>query len=212
MRHLLKIQRYILFATITKVVATITKLFQDKVFLAKAFSRPNFFEPKLNPAYPSFKICDKNGTFSARMKKHTAVKWYCNFPVWGLPHPSVEWEPLKNIARGYRWKGSTVLPFKIGLRDLVVDHMPIRYHSQSNSSGKSNVTVNIFVEILMATSDHIGISSLNFPCWRISSTVLCVRGWLEAKFSLFNMEWLLFVANLTYSASLKSRFPHRLEI
>ena len=87
----------------------------------------------------------KNGIFSARMKKHTAVKWYCNFPVWGLPHPSVEWEPLKNIASGYRWKGSTVLPFKIGLRDLVVDHMPIRYHSQSNSSGKSNVTVNIFV-------------------------------------------------------------------
>ena len=67
MRHLLKIQRYILFATITK-------LFQDKVFLTKAFSRPNFFVPKLNPAYPSFKICDKNGIFSAQMKKHTAVK------------------------------------------------------------------------------------------------------------------------------------------
>ena len=60
MRHLLKIQRYILFATITKVVATITKLFQDKVFLTKAFSRPNFFEPKLNPAYPSFKLCEFN--------------------------------------------------------------------------------------------------------------------------------------------------------
>ena len=60
MRHLLKIQRYILFATITKVVATITKLLQDKVFLTKAFSRPNFFEPKLNPVYPSFKLCEFN--------------------------------------------------------------------------------------------------------------------------------------------------------